>query len=648
MDTKLNNIYTRGVLFIICMYLFGITTLSAVDVLKNYKYIEKEYYLKSTSFKTELFEYFEDIKMLIIGVQKEQQNVEDKNDNLKIDPSSENIKNQVNLKQSLRYYIKSKTSNKIYTNIIDSNDIENYISNNAIYLEKFPRSSDNEWEFQSINNWFQKNNLEGSLIFIKTPGGYSQMEKDFTYYNSIRERLIKEIILGSGSLIIAISIFVFLKLNVKDKKKHVRIEEKYSKIPLDLKVLMFVLLTFIMCRFIVNVDFFYKAIDVGQFIILTVLVVYFLYIKINIDFILRLIRNKEVLSEQFRKSIISEVTLLIRECKYIFIKEILLFIATILFGALLPIRLFAYSSIANWAVMFISAYKVIYLIVVPIYVLKRVLALSKIIKGTDAIVSGDFNYRIEEIGDSNFIKISKNINSMKEGFKKSVESQVKSERLKTELISNVSHDLKTPLTAIINYVSLLKRDNISEEESKKYIDVLDQKSQRLKVLIEDLFEASKLSSGAIELNVEKVDIASLLRQALGELEDKIINSSLTFRTNIPAEEVYLNLDGKKTWRVFENLISNALKYSQPNSRVYIDVFEEDKSVIITIKNMSSYEMDFDVNEIFERFKRGDKARSSEGSGLGLSIAKSIVELQGGQMRIDIDGDLFKVVVEFKK
>lgn len=219
MDTKLNNIYTRGVLFIICMYLFGITTLSAVDVLKNYKYIEKEYYLKSTSFKTELFEYFEDIKMLIIGVQKEQQNVEDKNDNLKIDPSSENIKNQVNLKQSLRYYIKSKTSNKIYTNIIDSNDIENYISNNAIYLEKFPRSSDNEWEFQSINNWFQKNNLEGSLIFIKTPGGYSQMEKDFTYYNSIRERLIKEIILGSGSLIIAISIFVFLKLNVKDKKK---------------------------------------------------------------------------------------------------------------------------------------------------------------------------------------------------------------------------------------------------------------------------------------------------------------------------------------------------------------------------------------------------------------------------------------------
>ena len=195
-------------------------------------------------------------------------------------------------------------------------------------------------------------------------------------------------------------------------------------------------------------------------------------------------------------------------------------------------------------------------------------------------------------------------------------------------------------------MNLLKNEDISHEDRKKYIDILERKSGRLKVLIEDLFEASKASSGAMELNIEKIDIAVLLQQSLGEFEDKIANSSLTFRTSIPTEEVYLNLDGKKTWRVFENLIGNALKYSQVDSRVYITLRKCDEKVEFIIKNMSSYEMDFDVNEIFERFKRGDKARTTEGSGLGLSIAKSLVELQGGHMSIDIDGDLFKVILEF--
>lgn len=157
-----------------------------------------------------------------------------------------------------------------------------------------------------------------------------------------------------------------------------------------------------------------------------------------------------------------------------------------------------------------------------------------------------------------------------------------------------------------------------------------------------------MSSGAVNLEREQVDIAAILRQTLGELDEKINQSSLIFRVNIPTEKIYLYLDGKKTWRVFENLINNALKYSQPNTRVYIDLVELESNVLFTIKNVANYEMDFDPEEIFERFKRGDKSRNTEGSGLGLAIAKSIVELQDGRMHIEIDGDLFKVVVEFKK
>ena len=233
---------------------------------------------------------------------------------------------------------------------------------------------------------------------------------------------------------------------------------------------------------------------------------------------------------------------------------------------------------------------------------------------------------------------------MKVGFKKSLENEIKSERLKSELITSVSHDLKTPLTSIINYVDLLKKEGLSKEELQGYIDVLDRKSQRLKMLIDDLFEASKMASGAVELNIEKVDVTSLLQQSLAELDEKINNSSLTFKLKMPSEKIYANLDGKKTWRVFENLINNILKYALPKTRVYIELIEQDSKIIITMKNISSYEMDFDNEEIFERFIRGDKSRNTEGSGLGLSIAKSILELQGGTLSVEIDGDLFKAKV----
>ena len=211
--------------------------------------------------------------------------------------------------------------------------------------------------------------------------------------------------------------------------------------------------------------------------------------------------------------------------------------------------------------------------------------------------------------------MAKNLNNIKQGFSVAVDKEIKSERMKTELISNVSHDLKTPLTSIITYVDLLKNEDVESDTQKEYIDVIDRKSRRLKILIEDLFEASKATSGNVDLNPENIDVIALFRQTLGELEEKINESNLQFRINAPENKVMCNLDGKRTYRVFENIISNILKYSMENSRVYIDVVENEKSIRFIFKNISSYEMNFDPSEIAERFTRGDRSRSTEGSGL---------------------------------
>ena len=220
--------------------------------------------------------------------------------------------------------------------------------------------------------------------------------------------------------------------------------------------------------------------------------------------------------------------------------------------------------------------------------------------------------------------------------------------MKTELISNVSHDLKTPLTSIITYIDLLKDESITDENRKLYIDTLDRKSQRLQHLIEDLFEVSKANSGDVYLNIVNVDIVSLMKQTLLELDDKLADSSLIVKNNFSNEKIILPLDSQRTFRVFENLIINISKYAMPNSRVYIDILETDNKVNIMLKNMSASEIDFSVDDIMERIVRGDKSRNTEGSGLGLAIAKSFIELQGGKMNISVDGDLFKVTITFNK
>ena len=290
---------------------------------------------------------------------------------------------------------------------------------------------------------------------------------------------------------------------------------------------------------------------------------------------------------------------------------------------------------------------IILTIIYIVILIKNLISLDKIMVGAKAAAEGKLNYKIDEKGRGHLRELAHDINNIKEGLKKSIENEMKSENMKTELITNVSHDLKTPLTSIINYIDLLKRENIEPETARDYVNILDKKSQRLKVLIEDLFEASKAASGAMELNITKIDIEQLLRQALGENDERFKDSNLEVKLNIPNDKVFINGDGKRLYRVFENLISNIVKYSLSNTRVYINIFKENNEVIIVMKNISAYELSFDTDEITNRFKRGDASRSTEGSGLGLAIAKSIVELHNGSFKIEVDGDLFKSIIKLK-
>lgn len=305
------------------------------------------------------------------------------------------------------------------------------------------------------------------------------------------------------------------------------------------------------------------------------------------------------------------------------------------------------TSIWFFGIPVVILYSVSLFFIIRKYVDKISEKYSKLREATSKIAEGNLDVKIEE--DLGLFEPFKgDLEKIQCGFKKAVDEEVKSQRMKTDLISNVSHDLKTPLTAIITYADLLKDENLSDEKRKQYIETLDRKAQRLQVLIENLFEVSKATSGNITLNIENIDVVSLMKQTLFELEDKLEEASLLVRKNMPKEKVILPLDSQRTFRVFENLIINITKYAMPNTRVFIDIIENEDDVAIIMKNMAAEEIKFNVDTIAERFVRGDESRNAEGSGLGLAIAKSFVELQGGTFNISVDGDLFKVKIVFVK
>lgn len=281
------------------------------------------------------------------------------------------------------------------------------------------------------------------------------------------------------------------------------------------------------------------------------------------------------------------------------------------------------------------------------FALKQVKKFNQIQTGAKLMNEGNLEHQINLNGTGEFAKLASNINGINENFKQAVHNELKNERMKTELITNVSHDIRTPLTSLITYTDLLKTET-DPEKIEEYVEILDQKSKRLKMLTDDLFSAAKASSGDIPVDLQQIDVVALINQGIGEVSDQISEKNFTIKLNYPEEKMSVIADGKLLWRSIENILSNIFNYGLEGSRVYIDITHEGDQTLISFKNISKHELNITEDELMERFKRGDESRSSHGSGLGLSITKSLIENQKGTFEINIDGDLFKSMIYLRR
>ena len=288
------------------------------------------------------------------------------------------------------------------------------------------------------------------------------------------------------------------------------------------------------------------------------------------------------------------------------------------------------------------------LVLILVYIPKLVHQYEAIRKGVQEVNEGNLDYKIPAQGTGELGHLADGINEMTVAINLAAQNEMRIQRMKTDLISNVSHDLKTPLTSIVTYVDLLKQENLSPEQRQEYLEVLSQKAARLCQLTDDLFEAAKASSGTMPVEMGTVDFLALLNQSLGEMSERMEASSLEFVIGHPEERYFVKSDGKLLWRVISNLLSNVLKYSQDHTRVYIDFFRTGNMVSMEIKNISRQSLNIDPEVLMERFKRGDESRTIEGSGLGLTIAKDLMKLMGGTIELSIDGDLFKAKVSLEE
>ncbi len=296
--------------------------------------------------------------------------------------------------------------------------------------------------------------------------------------------------------------------------------------------------------------------------------------------------------------------------------------------------------------LFMFLFGVLWFILAVAFLVKRLDGFERIVEALKRLRTGELTDKLTDMPTGVLSTMAEDINSLGDGMQNALQNAIRAERMKSELITNVSHDLKTPLTSILNYSDLLCQEHLTPEEANDYAKIIHQKSMRLKNLTSDLFDISKVQSGAEQMQCERIDACTLVRQALGEQDKAIAESRLTLKANIPDHEVPIWADGKKMSRVMENLIGNCIKYAMSGTRVFVTVSEQEREAVIELKNIANYEMDFDAGEITERFVRGDAARTTEGSGLGLAIAKSYVEACGGALAVEVDGDLFKVRITF--
>lgn len=577
--------------------------------------------------------------------------------------SIENAKKDLSEFKDVKFFIKNNSTGKTYTNTnYESNKV--FRENQKDYCNIEIDLNNNEGTYTKIIDkkrlssniysnyfWVMQDKPEPISISISIPKqinnyepfGLRSYQDDFKHSRNNIDILFKVLI--SSGIISIISLIGCIKAKGKFINKDGLLLNIYRKIPIEIYIIGVIILLFHML-----LGFSYIISIIAKFISITLIIVWIIYFK-SLDEKKALITNS--ITYNICRFFINIIKNIIKyKNKLPLIKRLILVeLVIVIIVGLMFIFLYTtwYWQDPFFMLIAIIGFLTLSLIIITGIILNKIDYLDNIIEGTKKIKNGNINHKIEVKGNDRLATFAQDINNLSEGLESAIDEKFKSERMKAELITNVSHDLKTPLTSIINYVDLIKKEeNIQPEYLKDYINVLDNKSKRLKVLIEDLFEASKASSGNIELNIEKLDLNQLLRQSIGENEEKLTNSNLNLKVNLLKEPVYINCDGKRMYRVFENLLINISKYSLENTRVYIDMKVDEDKVYLSFKNISAYELNFEADEIIERFRRGDLSRNTEGSGLGLAIARDLVELQDGEFHIQIDGDLFKVNLEFKK
>lgn len=575
-------------------------------------------------------------------------------------------KNQLNQMHNIKFMVKNTKTNEYYTNtgyktfdefdrnINDCTNIKiNKSESKRNYVKevnnKISESKTNKLDYELLDAT-QYNNLEVHMSFPKNIVGLDLVQENYyNYTQAIKEVFICLTLMLTNIAILIISLIIYNKTKINEDNDEGILTKLSNKVPID------IILWLMAIDFLLYVPFSLSYYQGYRYMIEKICAVIGAYLFIYAAYTInrrskkydkKIYILKETIVYKLYKILKNTVISALKASKEIPLTKriIIVSIGITFIGGLVSVLL--YELIYNEVMLLFGI--PMSMLLFTLYIVKKLAYLSDIIEGTSRIKTGELDYKIDILGNDSFTNLAENINNIGEGLEKSIETQLRSERMKSELITNVSHDLKTPLTSIINYVELIKKEEVSPEHVNDYIKVLDQKSKRLKILIEDLFEASKASSGNLELNMENIDIVQLLRQSIGEMEEKLSNSNLDIRLNLSSEKINIYADGRRMYRVFENLLSNISKYSLPSTRVYIDLLEDDESVIITMKNISSYELNFDATEITERFKRADESRNTEGSGLGLAISKDLVNLQGGKFSVEIDGDLFKSILAFPK
>ena len=569
-------------------------------------------------------------------------------------------------------YVDTK-SGKVYTNIKDVTS-SNYLktldkltSGAGPFMLIAPDTQDCVLGFSNISDWtvsYWQNMLKNTGLAGENYLYFVSVDKDFPVLDRIKqEKLVYDkfepwlvpVMAGSVlALILALAGVVILTIgagrNNEDKKVHLNFFDRcYTEIVAVVVFMIWLMGTSVIVQAMDGEEMrmVWKAIGFGT-----------LGLWFGIWFLagwLSLVRRIKARS-LWRDSLLRHILLLVRKC-FSKCSNLLVFlggnmISRVKIILLFGIFIFLQFMFTGMTVEGGSALSLLLMIVmdcaVLYYLIKKAWGREQIIAGLKKITDGDLQYKIptEKLSGEQEM-VADYINHIGEGLDAAVENSLKNERMKTELITNVSHDIKTPLTSIINYVDLLKRENPEDPKIRGYLEVLENKAQRLKVLTEDVVEASKASTGNIALEMTDLNFIELVHQVIGEFEEKFEERNLTMVVHFDEEEAIICADGRRLWRVLENVFGNVSKYAMENTRVYVDVKVDRPNVQLSLKNISAQPLNISAEELTERFIRGDVSRNTEGSGLGLSIAKDLVQLQGGEFKLYLDGDLFKVTIEFR-